>query len=180
MTDFDVSTLDVAPMEDTFVTPDHTATKERPPILGRSFLGRTKKEDESPRPRAQTRKKSAPSNVPGQFIEPLTDLYTSVATLLFPLDPHCASVILTKNENEDSPHYGKTQAQICAESLDKAAQQNESLRRVLTMLTTGGTWGAVLAAHAPILLAIATHHTPLMENVAKAAVKNMGVNDDAE
>lgn len=52
------------------------------------------------------------------------------------------------------------QAPICADALFEAAQQNENLRRIIIMLTTGGMWAGLIAAHLPILLTAMARHAP--------------------
>lgn len=155
-----------------FVTPDPaksvpsdgplTSIRER-------FNGRAGASKTEPRGRERLRKprqrKSVPSATPGQFVEPLADLYRLAGAVLLPIDPRCASVLFEVDENEKSPTYKLDRAEICARTLDRAAQQNEALRRLLFMVTTGGTWGPVIAAHMPIVLAALSHHTPLMERI---------------
>lgn len=171
----DFGITDVAPEETPgHVTPDHKASRDRgsnrSPVFGRP--GRN-----GPRERP---KRPAPANRPGQFVEPLTSFYTGVAMVAMPFDTECAMVVLQVEENTESKNYGKSRAQICAESLDQAAQKNETLRRMLDTFTTAGTWSAVLAAHAPILLAIAQHHTPLMSKMGEVQQRFMNRENTGE
>lgn len=83
----------------------------------------------------------------GQFIEPLTQLYTTIGLGLYVKDQTCAQAII-----ENAPK--------CAESLDDWAYRNKAVRQALYSLTKITDFGAVFAAHMPILLAIAMHHVP--------------------
>ena len=97
------------------------------------------------------------------FLKPLTDLYTSVGTIMCLSDPVCGMAIINNAEK-------------CALALEDAARENEVLRRALTSLVQTSVWGAVIAAHAPIFMAIAFHHVPAI----KAAMAGPGVADQAE
>lgn len=41
---------------------------------------------------------------------------------------------------------------------DAAAQENDSVRRFLLWLKEGGIWGRIVFAHAPLLVAVTSHH----------------------
>lgn len=51
-------------------------------------------------------------------------------------------------------------AHTAAVAWDELAQKNPAVRRSLRKLTQGSAWGAVLAAHMPIAIAIAGAHMP--------------------
>lgn len=128
-----------------FSVPDHTASREERRSFA-SYLGGKKDDDEKPT-RGRPRKRKTPASRPkkGAFVEPLTNMYGLAALTLMPVDPHCAGVIL---EN----------AEACAEAVDELAYQNESVRRVLDKLVTGSAIGALVMAHMPIIVAVASHH----------------------
>jgi hypothetical protein len=75
----------------------------------------------------------------------LVQLYGSVALGVNMFDPHCGAAIATNIET-------------MATSMDQLAKENDSVRRVMEKLISGGAWGAVIAAHSPVIIAVATHH----------------------
>lgn len=121
------------------------------------------KDKEPPKARATKRRKPAPRAKKGAFIEPLEALYGSLAAVLMPFDPQCANVIAMS-------------ATRCAESMDELAYQNESVRRALTALTQTSALGAVIFAHAPIIMAVAVHHGP--GGMQSAMARMAGVNPE--
>lgn len=138
---------DVPADDPDFTVPDHTASREeRRSILG-YITGHKPDEEEAPRrgrPRGR-QKKRASTPKKGAFVDPLVQLYGVAALTIMPVDQHCAGVIL---EN----------AEKCATAVDELAYQNESVRRVLDKLMTGSAIGAVMLAHMPIIIAVASHH----------------------
>ena len=82
----------------------------------------------------------------GMFVRPLTEMYGAVGMVLAPFDQHCAQAFMMN-------------AQSCAEAMDEWARDNESVRRVLSGLVTTSVLGKVIVAHAPLLAAIAVHHS---------------------
>jgi hypothetical protein len=79
----------------------------------------------------------------------LAQMYTGLGIAVMPFDPSCGRVII---ENADK----------CAESLDELAKTNPAVRNVLISLVTTSAWGAVIMAHAPILMAVMMHHVPFL------------------
>lgn len=79
------------------------------------------------------------------LVKPLTDLYTVIGALVYGVDQECGSAILNSSEQ-------------CASALNELAKQNGTVRRVLIGLVQTNAWGAVVAAHAPIVMAVASHH----------------------
>lgn len=166
--------VDFTPIEETpFRVPDHTASvgpfervKER---IGVSASDRKKPTMSAPRKQRATE----PPSSPGEFVEPIADFYRFAAMAAMPFDPVCSMVILETESREGAKNFGKDRAQICAEALDDAAQKSPQLRKFLRMATTGGVWGAVIAAHAPIIFAVVSHHTPLMERVTAFQAERM-------
>lgn len=125
-----------------FTVPD--ANKSR--RSRREYLFPKTEKDEA-KPRARQRKKPAPRAKKGAFVEPLTELYSTLAIMLMPFDAQCANVVMKSAEQ-------------CAQSMDELAYQNESVRRALTAITQTSAWGAVIFAHMPIIMAVVMHHGP--------------------
>jgi hypothetical protein len=126
--------------------------------------GRERKRWWESKPRAE--KKSRGKNKPmptmprGGLKPALTQLYTGFALAVMPFDPSCGKIIL---EN----------AERCAESLDDLAKTNPAVRRALLSLVTTSAWGAVIMAHAPILMALAMHHVPALRERQEKMVADM-------
>lgn len=160
--------------EPEFIKPNHTADKDKSDYALPWYAKKGKESSGSTR---RTREhKTTPPYKPGKYVDALEQIYVGVATIAMPFDMQCASVIMQPVDES-----GKTRARYCAETLDAAAEKNEGLRRFLEMLITGGTWGAVFIAHAPIMLAVLSHHTPFA-NRAQAFMfeqmtKNMGADN---
>lgn len=149
-----------APLPDP-VTPDPKASKDKP--KWRIPAG---DKASAPAPRAAS-KKRAPAAKHGAFTEPLTEMYAAVGMILFQFDPTCARAIL-----EAGPK--------AAQSLDDLAYQNPAVRRALTSLTTTSAIGMVIAAHAPILMAIYMHHSPGAQAMASVMGKEFADNVEKE
>lgn len=145
--DFDIQSLNVEstdPITAEFTPPNVKGSKpkwwESAPRNGRR---REKKE-------RRTRETRRDIPMPrGGFKGPLTNVYTGIGMSVMPFDPGCGRIII---EN----------AEKCAESLDELARTNPAVRRVLMSLITTSAWGAVIMAHAPIMMAIAMHHVPAL------------------
>jgi hypothetical protein len=71
--------------------------------------------------------------------------------MLLPFDQPCGTVII--NSAED-----------CARSLDSLARENPKVRRALMAMVETSVWGQVIAAHLPIITAIAMHHVGPVKN----------------
>lgn len=127
-----------------FTVPDPNGSRRS----RREYLFSSKDKAESgPKARPAKRRKPAPRAKKGAFVEPLEQLYTTIGMMLMAFDPTCAEVVI-KSANQ------------CAEAMDELAYQNEAVRRALVALTTTSAVGAVLFAHAPIIMAVAMHHGP--------------------
>jgi len=125
-----------------FGVPNHRATKK--PLLTALRGGKT----------ATPKKAKTKASIPrrqGMFIKPLTNLYTSIGIGIMAVDQQCGEVIIKSAEQ-------------CAQSLDDLAYQNESVRRVLYGLIQTSAAGAVVIAHAPILISVMLHHMPGMSS----------------
>lgn len=94
--------------------------------------------------------KPVPPAPRGGLRTPLEDMYTGLGMMLMPFDPHCGKIIIDA-------------APRCAETLDDLAKTNPAVRRILISLVTTSALGAVIMAHAPIIMAIAMHHVPALK-----------------
>lgn len=79
-----------------------------------------------------------------------------LGTLVFAVDQFDGTQILSR-------------ADQLATALDHLAQQNPSVRKVLESAMTGGAWGEVVLAVAPLVVAIAAHHGLLPEQAGAIA-----------
>jgi hypothetical protein len=150
-------------IEDEPTQPNHKASsgfttetddRRRSPFLGERLSRARKKKDTTPKAIV------AIPNRKGQFKEPLTKLYAGVGTMMMIADPICGTAILSSAEK-------------CAETLDQLAYENEAARRAIWMLTQTSTMGMVLVAHMPIMMAVAMHHVPKMQEAFGAMGANM-------
>lgn len=97
------------------------------------------------------RKPIPPKPRNGQLVKPFTDLYVSIGTMMLPFDQVCGMAVIQS-------------APKCAEALEQLARENPAVRRALMAIVETSVWGAVIAAHAPILLAVAMHHVPAVRD----------------
>ncbi len=144
-------------------TPSPTEPAPEQPIpnhrAGTLFGGRRPAGDRgTDRPRRE-RKQRPLREVPplprGGLVKPLTDLYTGVGTMVYAFDPICGQAVIQA-------------APECAKALNDLAKQNDAVRRVLVQFLETSAWGLVMVAHAPILIAVAMHHVPALQNVMGA------------
>jgi len=127
------------------VSPEDTPPTFEPPKKPKWWERKPK----NSQPKKVKEKKSAPPMPRGGLRQPLEDLYTGLGMMLIPFDPSCGKVII-----EAAPR--------CAETLDDLAKTNPAVRRILISLVTTSALGAVVMAHAPIIMAIAMHHVPAL------------------
>lgn len=138
----DLSFTDVPPSDD-FAVPQAEASKDE---RTRRLFGPRKPREAPTRTRAP-RKTPVPKTRPGALVEPIEQIYTTIGALWSPFDPVCGGAVIASAHN-------------CAQTLDDLAQRNDAVRRALLALTQTSAIGAVAVAHAPIALAVATHHVP--------------------
>lgn len=93
--------------------------------------------------------KPTPAMPRGGLKGALENMYVGIGMSLLPFDPHCAKVIMDNAEN-------------CAKSMDELAKTNPAVRRVLMKMVATSALGTVIAAHAPIVMALAMHHIPAL------------------
>lgn len=158
--ELDLSSLNVVPADaPEFVVPNHRATAdpstvepERKSVRDRLMGTKTKTEPRNvkvPKPR-----KVVP-NRPGQFIEPLETFYNTMAMVLMPFKPEVSMVIMSPaGPSTEDGVEPPTVARNCAVAWDEAAQRSEVVRNFLDSFTTISVAGKLLAAHAPIALAL--------------------------
>lgn len=97
------------------------------------------------KPKTVSAPKPVPTRQKGKYVAPLTELYGFVGMGLLVVDPVCGKAVLESAEG-------------CAKSVDELAYKNAAVRRVVESLTQTSAIGAVVMAHMPILLAVASHH----------------------
>ncbi len=81
------------------------------------------------------------------LIRPLEEFYTTVGTFMLPFDQPCGTAVI------NSAHQ-------CAVSIDNLARENPKVRAAILRMVETSVWGAVIAAHAGIIMTIAQHHGP--------------------
>lgn len=124
-----------------FVAPDSKATRNK--------WWERKPKDKANQERGKRAAKPTPPMPRGGLKNALENMYTGMGMAMMPFDPHCGSVII---ENAAS----------CAESMDELAKTNPAVRRVLLRMVSTTAIGMVVAAHAPIIMAISMHHIPAL------------------
>lgn len=107
-----------------------------------------------------TRAKAVPASKPGEFVEPMTDMYTWLGMGMSMFDFHSGHVETDSNGMPVAP-CGVTivkNAPKIAEAWDTLAQKNPAVRKALRGLTTTSIAGQLIMAHAPIAAAIIQGH----------------------
>ena len=84
-----------------------------------------------------------------KFAKRLEDLYGGIGFAVGMFDPYCANAIFAN-------------AKPMAEALEELALENPEVRRWLERLMTTSAWSKVLIAHTPLIMAIASHHVPVL------------------
>lgn len=172
----DLSSLTAQPLPDnSFLTPNHRASDQdgpskEPPL---SFKERMMGSRRPPPIRARNVKETKPRKVipnkPGQFIEPLTDVYNGLALMVMPFEPELAMTLMSphRTPTEEDPNP-LTVAENCAKAWDEAAQRSENIRRMLDGFLTVSVFGTLLAAHLPLLMILLKNHTSFGERIDPA------------
>lgn len=162
--DFDIGQLGEPDIVDPPV-PNHRVGSDLPPPDGgpsrsrRLFERSAKGATTTAKTRAKAPKGPPPEVTPGEFVQPLTDIYNTVAMVLMPFKPQASLVMISaaREATEEETKRGvepPTVNEQCAKAWDDVAQKNESVRRTLKTLTTAGVWGGLFMAHMPIVAAI--------------------------
>lgn len=89
---------------------------------------------------------------PGKLVAPLTEMYTFLGMGCMMFDTDISTAIL---EN----------AEPCAQALDKLAEKNPAVRKLLYALVETSAWGLVISAHLPILLALGARFVPQVRDI---------------
>lgn len=123
-----------------------------PGLMSRIIGEKTRPQNKSQRAARKEREGKAEPETPrkspeGALVKPLEDFYGSIALMVMVVDPHCGSAVMRS-------------ANGCAVALDKAARESPAVRRIVHRLIETSVMGQVVAAHAPIVIAIARHHMP--------------------
>lgn len=105
--------------------------------------------------------KATPTMPRGGLKPALENFYVGIGLAMLPFDPHCAGIVLDNAEK-------------CAASMDEWAKTNQAVRRVLIQLVNATAFGAVFAAHAPIIMAISMHHIPALREKQEKMAGEMG------
>lgn len=143
-------------------TPD-TVPQEQPTEESKGFTirslpgGRKDIPPKRPRRSASTKASMAAQDPikPGAISEGIAQFYGFIGMSVGMIDPHCGGIIVQN-------------AQPMANSLEEAAKTSPALRKFLEGLVTTSVWGQVMAAHAPVLTAIAAHHVPAIRDRVNA------------
>lgn len=102
--------------------------------------------------KGKTRKVREPEDIPafraGPIAKGMNRLYLKTGKLVRAFDPEVGQAIIdsTKKESEDDVTVG--------EAWEEIARVNPRVRKFLTKLISGGAWGQLFMAHAPIFLAV--------------------------
>jgi hypothetical protein len=132
-----------------------------PPQVKKARWWESRPKGEKKSRQTRERKVRAMPPMPRGGLKPaLTQMYAGIGMAVMPFDPACGRVVI---ENAES----------CAAALDELAKTNPAVRRVLLSLVTTSAWGAVIMAHAPILMAVAMHHVPTLREKQEKMVGEM-------
>lgn len=149
MTDFDALASGVTESENGAI-PDHTKADEGPSErLKRTFRERRASQDKT----VERAKKTPPRKLLKSDKEKIENVYATLA-LVFSAP--------TPLYNADACEALAGCSGDCAEAWMRVAENNDAVRRVLLMFIEGGAYGALFAAHIPIILAFMPETTKRM------------------
>lgn len=129
-------------------------------------------EDEKPDSKARgKRKQPVPRYQKGVVAAGMTKLYKRTGRIVKAIDRPIGIAIVECAED-------------CGEAWDELARTNPNVRRTLMKLISGGAWGAVIMAHAPIAMAIIMKdgirkHIPFMRLI-EGVMEDANEGDDDE
>jgi hypothetical protein len=141
---FDLSSLvsEPVPKDSQEVFPNSKASKQ--PFSFRSMLGMKPKEKKV-KPRKPT-----PAMPRSGLAGPLTNMYTGLGLSLSMVDRNCGQAIVESAED-------------CAQAWEELARRNPRVRRAILMLLETSDVTKIVIAHAPIMMAVASHHVPFVK-----------------
>lgn len=87
----------------------------------------------------------------GAIAAGISQLYGQVGMFVGMFDQQCGTVIITN-------------AAAMGASLEAAAKESPAMQEFLQRMITTSVWGQVLAAHAPVIMAIGMHHIPAIRS----------------
>lgn len=160
---FDLSSLVAEPVKDSAAESIPNPAKEK--FSFRQFLGMKPKPEKKPKARKPT-----PAMPRSGLKGPLTNMYTGLGLSLSMVDQQCGRAIVESAED-------------CAEAWEELARRNPKVRRALLMLLETSDVTKIIIAHAPIMMAVASHHVPFVREQQLKVVEmfaNQGMEADAE
>jgi hypothetical protein len=101
----------------------------------------------TPKPRKPT-----PPMPKSGIAQGIANMYTGLGLGIGMVDPHCGMVIVENSET-------------CAQAWEELAKKNPKVRRALLMLLETSDVTKIVIAHAPIMMALATHHVPFVQTM---------------
>jgi hypothetical protein len=144
--DLESLTISTVPIPDHMASadPDESPTPmdtpPPPPPRKRRLLGTPDPGSRDSGPRSQRKiKKPLPPIPRNGFAPGIEKMYGAIALAVMPLDMEFASAIMQV-------------APEAAKAWDELARRNEAVRRMLTAMMETTAWGAVIAAHVPLML----------------------------
>jgi hypothetical protein len=121
---------------------------------------RSAKRDSMPRrPRMRSSSSEVPPFVEGYLTEHLTKFYGNIGMMVGMFDPTCGSTVVMN-------------AKQMAESMEKLAETSPGTRKFLMSLVSTSALAEVIAAHMPVLMAIAMHHTSAGQRLSMMMPQN--------
>jgi hypothetical protein len=134
--------------------PDKVPGKVKPPEP-RASRGRP--------PRARIESEPLPAFRAGPIAKGVNRLYRKGGRILKVWDAEIGQALIECTRRDVDPDTGEPDPEdtTVGEAWEEIAKVNPRIRRVLLKLIEGGAWGALLMAHAPILVAILTKESVL-------------------
>jgi hypothetical protein len=134
--------------------------------------------DARTKPRGSQRRtpKPAPAYPPGGYADRIEEVYDGMALMFMPFEPEVAMYLAMPEQKrvrdmetgDVSIVEGVTGSRKCAEAWDKAAQRSPAVRRLIEGFLTVNVWGALITAHAPIIVTILKNRTSFGEKMDPA------------
>lgn len=117
-------------------------------------------------------RKPAPPYPAEGYYDRVLEFYSGLAMVAFPFEPQIALYLVTPemkmNPETKALEEGMTGAERCAKAWDDAAKVSPAVRRLLEAFLTVTVWGALISAHAPMLMILVKNRTSLGEKLDPA------------